>query len=355
MIRMRVSHSENPLCGSAVVRWTAVSIVAAAVGFGSLAPARSDELSLASVNAAQYATDIIAADAPNPALLKAQVLLARLDISPGQIDGRSGDNMRRAVAQFQRLCHLDATGDLDEATWTRLASSSAEPVLTDYQILPQDVKGPFEAQLSDDMRALARLRWLGYRNAAELIAAKFHVADDVLRQLNPDKHLDRAGETIVVPDIGVPRPLPQVSKIPVAKIEVAKIEIDKQNHEVRALGAGGEIVAFYPASIGSERKPSPSGSYKVRRVIRNPTYRYNPKFEPEPVDIKTKLNIAPGPNSPVGLVWIDFSKPTYGIHGTPDPHSIGKAASHGCVRLTNWDALDLAGRVRRGTEVVFLN
>jgi lipoprotein-anchoring transpeptidase ErfK/SrfK len=148
----------------------------------------------------------------------------------------------------------------------------------------------------------------------------------------------------VVPNVGMPRPLPQV----------AKIEIDKQNREVRALGSDGEVVAFYPASIGSERKPSPSGTYKVGRVIRNPTYRYNPKFEPEPVDIKTRLNIAPGPNSPVGLVWIDFSKPTYGIHGTPNPESVGKAASHGCVRLTNWDALDLAGRVRRGTEVVFV-
>jgi len=272
------------------------------------------------------------------------VLLGRLDMSPGLIDGRWGDNARRATAEFQRVHHLDATGTLDEPTWNRLEKSSAEPALVEYQISAEDVKGPFEAQLSDDIRALARLRWVGYRNAAELIAAKFHVAEDVLRLLNPDKHLDSAGETIVVPKIDVPGPLAQV----------AKIEIDKQNRKVRALGSFGEVVAFYPASIGSEQKPSPSGNYKVRRVIRYPTYQYNPKFEAEPVDVKTRLTIAPGPNSPVGLVWIDFSKPTYGIHGTPNPGSVGTASSHGCVRLTNWDALDLASRVRRGTEVVFM-
>lgn len=310
---------------------------------GGTEPDRAETLSLNAVNEAQFSVSV-EADQPSPALLKAEVLLARLDISPGQIDGRWNDNARRAMAAFQRTHHLDASGNLDEAAWNELVKSSTEPALVAYQISPEDVKGPFAAQLPDDMRGLARLRWVGYRNAAELIAAKFHVAENVLRLLNPDKPLDRAGETIVVPNVGVPRPVPPV----------AKIEIDKQNREVRALGTDGEVVAIYPASIGSDQKPSPSGTYKVGRVIRNPTYRYNPKFEPEPVDIKTKLNIAPGPNSPVGLVWIDFSKPTYGIHGTPNPASVGKAASHGCVRLTNWDALDLAGRVRRGTEVVFL-
>jgi lipoprotein-anchoring transpeptidase ErfK/SrfK len=310
---------------------------------GGAGPSRADTLSLKAVNEAQLSGPM-EPDQPSPFLLKAQVLLARLDISPGQIDGRWGDNARRAATEFQRVHHIEATGNLDEATWNELAKSSTEPALIEYQISPEDVKGPFEAQLSDDMRALARLRWLGYRSAEEQIAAKFHVAEDVLRLLNPDKHLDRAGETIVVPKIDVPGPLAQV----------ARIEIDKQNREVRALGAGGEVVAFYPASIGSGQKPSPSGNYRVSRIIRYPTYRYNPKFEVEPVDIKTRLNIAPGPNSPVGLVWIDFSKPTYGIHGTPDPGSVGVASSHGCVRLTNWDALDLARRVRRGTEVVFM-
>jgi lipoprotein-anchoring transpeptidase ErfK/SrfK len=319
-----------------------IVVVSLLIAGGAGSP-RADTLSLKAVNEAQP-SGTAPPDQPSAELLKAQVLLARLDISPGQIDGRWGDNARRAATEFQRIHHIEATGNLDEATWNELAKSSTEAALVEYQISPEDVKGPFEAQLSDDMRVLARLRWLGYRNAEEQIAAKFHIAEDVLRLLNPDKHLDRAGETIVVPRIDVPAPL----------APVARIEIDKQNREVRALGADGEVVAFYPASIGSGQKPSPSGNYRVSRIIRNPTYRYNPKFEVEPVDVKTRLNIAPGPNSPVGLVWIDFSKPTYGIHGTPDPGSVGVASSHGCVRLTNWDALDLARRVRRGTEVVFM-
>jgi lipoprotein-anchoring transpeptidase ErfK/SrfK len=301
-------------------------------------------LSLTRVNEAQFSPSVEPGE-PHPVLLKAEILLARLDMSPGQIDGRWGDNARRALAAFQRAHHLDATGRLDEATWTELANSSSEPALVEYRISPEDVKGPFDPQLPDDMRALARLRWVGYRGPTELIAEKFHAAESLLRLLNTDKSLDRAGETIVVPNVSARRPLALV----------ARIEVDKQRHAIRALGSDGEVVALYPASIGSEQKPSPSGTYWVSRVIRNPTYRYNPKFELEPVDIKTKLNIAPGPNSPVGLAWIDFRKPTYGIHGTPNPESVGKASSHGCVRLTNWDVLDLASRVRRGTEIVFVD
>lgn len=332
-------------CGWRGAAWSAGFLSVAALGLvaGASGPAEAEALTLRSVNEAGYSA-AVAADEPSAMMLRAQILLGRLDISPGQIDGRPGDNARRAIAAFQRLRGADATGELDEATWSELTNNSPGPALIEYTITQDDVKGPFIGPLSDNMTELARLRWLGYRSPADLLAAKFHVAESLLRLLNDDMPLDRAGDVIVVPNIGTRAPA-----------DVGRIEVDKQNREVRARAFSGEVVAVYPASIGPEQKPSPSGNYRVRKVIRYPTYRYNPRFELVPVDIKRKLNIAPGPNSPVGVVWIDFAKPTYGIHGTSDPGGVGKVASHGCVRLTNWDAMDLAGRVRRGTEVVFLD
>lgn len=315
-----------------------------ALAIGGTAPAQSEPLTLTSVNEAQYSGPIEAGE-PSAVMLKAQILLGRLDISPGQINGRPGENARRAVAAFQRARGLEDTGYLDLTTWSELIGASPGPALVEYTVARDDVKGPFAGPLSDDMTELARLRWLGYRSPTELLAAKFHVAESLLRLINDDMPLDRAGDVIVVPNVTTPGQPGQV----------VRIEVDKQNREVRALGPAGEVVAFYPASLGPDQKPSPSGSYRVRRVVRYPIYRYNPRYELTPVDIKRTLKIAPGPNSPIGLVWIDFAKPTYGIHGTSDPAGIGRAASHGCVRLTNWDVLDLASRVRRGTEVVFVD
>ena len=137
--------------------------------------------------------------------------------------------------------------------------------------------------------------------------------------------------------------------------QVFRIEVDKPANAVRAFGRHDELVAFYPASVGSREKPAPSGTYHVGRVVKDPTYHYDPKFQFKGVRTNRELTIAPGPNNPVGLVWIDLNKPTYGIHGTSHPEEVGKTASHGCVRLTNWDALDLAKRVRKGTPVAFLD
>jgi lipoprotein-anchoring transpeptidase ErfK/SrfK len=134
---------------------------------------------------------------------------------------------------------------------------------------------------------------------------------------------------------------------------VATIVVDKATSDVRAYNEGGSLVAFYPATIGSAEKPAPTGNFKVRRVAYNPDYHYNPKFAWKGVKADHELTIEPGPNNPVGLVWIDLTAPSYGIHGTPEPKNIGKTQSHGCIRLTNWDALDLAGMVHRGTLVKF--
>ncbi len=192
---------------------------------------------------------------------------------------------------------------------------------------------------------MARLHVLGYRSATELLAEKFHISEELIKLLNPGKTVDRAGTVITVPNVADGRPARQVFRI----------EADKPANAVRAFGRNDELVAFYPASVGSVEKPAPSGTYHVRRVVKDPTYHYDPKFQFKGVRTDRELTIAPGPNNPVGLVWIDLNKPTYGIHGTSHPEEIGKTGSHGCVRLTNWDAIDLAKRIRKGTPVAFLD
>ena len=278
------------------------------------------------------------------ATFKAEVFLDRLEISPGIIDGKTGENVGKAIAAFQRSRGLEASGKLDRPTWDKLCESTNAPALIAYTVTDDDVRGPFVSEIPRDLEGMARLSQLGYRSVAELLAEKFHTSEELIKQLNPDKTVDRAGTVITVPNVADGRPDGQVFRI----------EVDKPAKAVRAFGRNNEVVAFYPASVGSREKPAPSGTYHVGRVVKDPTYHYDPKFQFKGVRTDRELTIAPGPNNPVGLVWIDLNKPTYGIHGTSHPEEIGKTGSHGCVRLTNWDALDLAKRVRKGTPVAFL-
>jgi lipoprotein-anchoring transpeptidase ErfK/SrfK len=279
------------------------------------------------------------------ATFKAEVLLDRLDISPGVIDGKTGENAGKAIVAFQRSRSLPATGKLDRATWDKLCDSTSAPSVTAYTITDDDVRGPFVPEIPGDLEGMARLDSLGYRSAAELLAEKFHTNEEMLRLLNPGKAVDRAGTVITVPNIADGRPAGQV----------LRIEVDKPGNALRAFGRNDEVVAFYPASVGSTEKPAPSGTFHVRRIARDPTWHYDPKFQFKSVKTDKEFTIAPGPNNPVGVVWIELTKESYGIHGTSRPENIGKTASHGCVRLTNWDALDLAKRVRRGVPVAFLD
>jgi lipoprotein-anchoring transpeptidase ErfK/SrfK len=279
------------------------------------------------------------------AVLKAEVLLDRLDLSPGVVDGKTGENVGKAIVAFQGSRGLAASGKLDQTTWDKLCESTDAPVLIAYTITDDDVRGPFTRKIPRDFEGMARLSWLGYRNAAQLLAEKFHTSEELIKLLNPGKSLDRSGTVITAPNVADGRPDGQVSKI----------EVDKPAKVVRALDRNNELVAFYPASIGSSEKPAPSGTYGVRLVKKNPAYHYDPKFHFKGVRTNRKLTIAPGPNNPVGVVWIDLTKESYGIHGTPRPEEIGKTQSHGCIRLTNWDALDLAKRIRKGVQVAFLD
>jgi lipoprotein-anchoring transpeptidase ErfK/SrfK len=209
----------------------------------------------------------------------------------------------------------------------------------------------------------SKLQGLSYKNPQEELAEKFHMSQDLLRRLNPHALFDHAGEQIVVANVD-PLALHDdrdtVQAAPPKKknrraASVATIVVEKASRDVRAYDKDGKLLGLYPATIGSSEKPAPSGTFEVRRVAYNPDYHYNPKFAWKGVKANEPLTIKPGPNNPVGLVWIDLTAPSFGIHGTPEPEKIGKTESHGCIRLTNWDALDLAGMVHKGTVVKFVD
>jgi lipoprotein-anchoring transpeptidase ErfK/SrfK len=333
------------------VEYPMKTVAYAALGlFGLLSPALAapPELNLEAVNKTEWSAEGGNEKEISPILVKAQVLLDRARFSPGVVDGRNGENMQNAIKAFEKARGLKPDGALDEELWARLNEASAEPVLTEYTIRDEDLKGPF-AKIPDKLEDQASLDRLGYSSPEELLAERFHMDQDLLKALNPGKRFDEAGASIVVANVDAKaEPGKQPEK-------VAKIEIVKSERVLRALAKDGAIMAVYPASIGSEEKPAPSGSHTVRAIAPNPNYTYNPDYAFKGVKAKEKFEIKPGPNNPVGSTWIDLSVESFGIHGTPEPEKVGKAYSQGCVRLTNWDVEELSKMVEKGTPVAFLD
>lgn len=274
------------------------------------------------------------------ALLRAQVLLERARFSPGEIDGRGGTNTRRAIAAFQRSRDLEASGELDEATWQALDDDAA-PVLVHYTVTAADVAGPFEA-LPEGMMEQAELDALGFEDAAEALGERFHASPELLARLNPGKDLGVAGTTIVVPNV----------EPAVAVPEIERVVVDRSDSVLRLVAADGRVVAQFPASTGSEHDPLPIGEWTIKGVARDPTFHYNPELFWDADPSHAKATIAPGPNNPVGVAWIDLSKEHYGIHGTPEPGHVGKTDSHGCIRLANWHVELVADAVKPGMPAV---
>ncbi|MGU3662661.1 L,D-transpeptidase [Methylobacterium sp. A49B] len=335
---------------------TTPALTADAVNAATLSPqggAAGGSKPEAKKSAGQRRKSRAADDKPDPLIVKAQVLLDRAHFYPGAIDGRKGENYQHALSAFAVAQGLPATQDLTPEVWDKLQGTSDKPAVTDYTLTEADASGPYVDKIPPKMEEQADLKDLGYTNPREMLAERFHMSRDLVSALNPGKPLDKAGTTIAIAAVD-PMTLdkPKGKDLP-KDPKVDRIEVDKSSRDVRAFGEDGKLVAYYPASIGSTEKPAPSGDTKVKGVAFDPDYTYNPKYAFKGVKAKHKFTIQAGPNNPVGLVWIDLAIPSYGIHGTPEPEKVGKTESHGCIRLTNWNARDLAAHVTRGAKVSF--
>jgi lipoprotein-anchoring transpeptidase ErfK/SrfK len=309
------------------------------LGTGPAHALTADDVNKATIGASATTND------PDPAIVKAQALLGRRSISPGEIDGVDGENYRKAVAQFRRQEGLGDGDEMDERTSLALSADTAGNIMAEYILSKKDASTRFARRIPRDYAKQTALKRLSYTSAPEMLAERFHMSEKLLKALNPRADFRKAGERIHVVS-AVRRPL----EMPVERIDAAK-----KTGMLVVYGPGDAILASYPATIGSAGTPSPEGEYQVERIVRNPTYHYDPEKNFQQGRNKRKLTLPPGPNNPVGTVWIALSKPTFGIHGTPEPSQVSKTTSHGCVRLTNWDAEELAGMVKPGIMVRFVD
>lgn len=303
------------------------------------------DISMESVNTKKQYTPL-SGDVSGPSVFRAQLLLDKDQSSPGIIDGKWGKNTEKAIYWFQKKEGLPANGQVDQKTYQRLVelSGSADKLVTEQQLSEKDVSGPF-VKIPADIYEKAKMDCMCYESLTEKLSETYHISPELLQQLNPKVKLDdlKAGDKLVAPNL-------RAADENIKK-DVDRIVVSDGGHYVHALDAQGKILAHYPSTLGSDYNPSPSGEYKINSVTEKPTWHYQPKLLNE--GSGKDAMIPPGPNNAVGMVWMDLSKPHFGIHGTSAPETIGYATSHGCIRLTNWDALALGRRTKAGTSVKF--
>ncbi|EZQ10234.1 L,D-transpeptidase family protein [Acinetobacter sp. Ver3] len=305
------------------------------------APATANSWTLDSLNNAEWYENI--GKGQFPVYARAHVMLNNSHASPGAIDGTSGKNTLKAIASFQQMNGLKATGVLTKETWDALVARQAgKPAYVEYTITEADLKGPYAASIPHDYALQAKMKGLYYTRVSEMLAEKFHMDEEFLKKLNPKATFKKAGEKLIVTNIR--NELPENIHLIVAHKGAKQLYLFNQQNQ---------MVGSFPATIGSADTPSPTGTYKITGVAKNPWYSYSPSNFVQGKNLKP-LSLPPGPNGPVGNIWIGLSKKSFGIHGTPNPSSISKTASHGCIRLTNWDANDLGNKVRSGVTVKFL-
>src|SRR5262245_6102723 len=232
-----------------------------------------------------------------PVLLKLQILLDRVHVSPGEIDADLGENTPKAIAAFRELKGLESNDQVDDELWRTLTQAASEPALVTYKISEDDAAGPFVKKIPTDFRKKAAIERLGYTSAAELLAEKFHMSEEVLRKLNPGASFNRPGQEITVANV-------ERSSSPG---KIARIEVDSQQQRVLAFDKDRKVIAVYPATVGSEDRPTPEGEFKVTKITEDPVYHYDPSLHLRGLHVNRKLDVPPGPNNPVGVGWINLS------------------------------------------------
>jgi len=283
-------------------------------------------------------------------ILAIGVLLDRAGFSPGEIDGADGYNLGRALSGFQRERKLADTGRPDPAVLHALGAGEPGDVLTEYTITEADLAGPFTPEIPTDVMEQASLPQLGYLTPLEMFGERFHASPKLLQRLNPQATFVTSGEVIRVPN--VPPPPPVAPRGTAVQPNVI-VTVSKSMRTLRVVGEDGAFQLQVPVTVGSEHDPLPIGEWAITGLWPNPTFHYTPELFWDADESHAKANINPGPNNPVGVMWIDLTREHYGLHGTPEPSRIGHTASHGCVRLTNWDVMRVAALVKKGTRVVF--
>lgn len=298
-------------------------------------------------------------------VLHAQVILDHLGFSPGVLDGKPGKSLTAALKGFQEARGLAITGAMDKPTLRAMYPYRQLRPTRVLALTEAALAGPFVNPIPADPADQAKLPGMSYRSALEKLAEMFHTKPEVLVALNPAGTRLTPGARIIFPN-ALPTSRDYDSKLSAAWRQTlndlnvsasqpvaAKIVVDKSEEVLRVLDKDGKLVAQFMATMGSARDPLPIGSWTIKGTAYNPEWKMNPLILKGVADTKKPQIVPPGPNNPVGVVWIDLSKEHYGIHGTADPEKIGRAESNGCIRLTNWDAARLALMVKPGTPAVF--
>lgn len=284
-------------------------------------------------------------------VLKLQVFLDYHGYSPGEIDGRWGYNTERALYVYQKNNGMATTGQLDERMLSRL-NSFRDGYLVEYVVTKEDASPSGKhayRTIPRDYYQQSRLSWLPFESAAEALGEKFHCSLTLMKKLNPGIDFDRLRGGEVILGLNV------VNGIDDKRGKnVGVVRISKFNKWTEVFDTEGNFMFYYPSTLGSEHDPLPLGIWAVTNPVKNPEFKFQPKlfWDYDPND--KEAMIPPGPNSPVGKVWIGTTRRSVGIHGTPNPENISKNTSHGCIRLTNWDAEQLASRVKSGTRLEFV-